>query len=883
MGRPIKKYLAYSTQTTGLDYESNALSDVQNYTLYQGQNPYNETLYEDSSLSRVMKVASSGSDWTMGGGHEIKQDYQNNIANEVKLFTATSTWNTSTRLYDIVLVNPTGGIFYPANELFKTVTKNENWTSGNDNTTETFINKDGRVILKRMYEGNNVIDSYYVYDQFGNLTYMIPPKADMAISPTILDQLCYQYKYDYRNRLVEKKIPGKQWIYIVYDKLNRIVATGPTFPPFSNLTQSGWMVTKYDVYNRPVLTAWVTSASTINSSQRKIKQDERDAETTYFSETRTASTSDVTISGITYRYTNLAIPTSGYHVLTVNYYDDYNYLNAPNPIPSSVETQPVFYNATIKPIGLLTGIWTRASKTSTSYRSEFSYILYDNKSRPIRVFDRNHELGTGGFTQIDTKFNFIGNIDYTVTLHKRINSDTGITVKDFYTYTDQNRLLTHKHQVNSGTIQLLAANTYDELGKLIVKGVGNTTSSPLQNVNYTYNIKGWLTGINDVTSLTQTGDPLDLFAFKINYNTVQNDLNSPIINKLYNGNISETYWRTASDNTLRKYACKYDGLNRLSYAYYRLPNNTMPSVKSYDEGATYDKNSNIMAMVRNGNVEASNPPIVIDDLTYTYDTDSNKLLKVSDNPITATSGFKDGTNSGNDYTYDANGNMTSDQNKGIYINATTPAILYNNQNLPTKITFGTTGTIEYLYDAKGRKLEKTVTQGTTVTTTKYLDGFQYVNDVLQFFATSEGYVAKSGSAYKYVFQYKDHLGNVRLSYSKNATTGNLDIIEESNYYPFGLKHSGYNNSTVLISGNVEGQKYRYNNKEYQEELSLNLYDYGARNYDPSIGRWMNIDPLAETSRRISPYSYALNNPIYFIDPDGMDEAGWGRDGDGDWH
>jgi RHS repeat-associated protein len=91
-----------------------------------------------------------------------------------------------------------------------------------------------------------------------------------------------------------------------------------------------------------------------------------------------------------------------------------------------------------------------------------------------------------------------------------------------------------------------------------------------------------------------------------------------------------------------------------------------------------------------------------------------------------------------------------------------------------------------------------------------------------------------------------------------------EIVDESHYYPFGLKHSGY--VTAVPDPNY---KYKYNGKELQDELGLNMYDYGARNYDPALGRWMNIDPLAEMSRRFSPYTYAVNNPVYFIDVDGM--------------
>ena len=262
----------------------------------------------------------------------------------------------------------------------------------------------------------------------------------------------------------------------------------------------------------------------------------------------------------------------------------------------------------------------------------------------------------------------------------------------------------------------------------------------------------------------------------------------------------------------------------------------------------------------------------IDNLTYFYGASNatNQLTKVSD--ITnRPEGFKDDSDGYNDiaddYTYDLNGNIKTDANKNI------TAIVYNHLNLPTKITFGTTGNITYIYNASGQKVQKQVftsSQGSIPVVSYYLNGFQYIFrenyadylTKLQFVTTSEGYYDFIKG--KYVYNYTDHLGNIRLSYAKNPTTNVLEIIEESNYYPFGLKHS----PSAVINGQPN-YKYKYNGKELQDELGLNFYDYGARNYDPALGRWMNIDPLAEIYRRWSPYNYCVDNPIRFVDPDGM--------------
>ncbi len=164
--------------------------------------------------------------------------------------------------------------------------------------------------------------------------------------------------------------------------------------------------------------------------------------------------------------------------------------------------------------------------------------------------------------------------------------------------------------------------------------------------------------------------------------------------------------------------------------------------------------------------------------------------------------------------------------------------------------------------------------------TNYLDGFQYVNAVLKFFPTAEGYVSDTffddAHHFNYVYQYKDHLGNVRLSYAWDKEY--VKILEENNYYPYGLQHRNYNTDKSDFQKLPEEEQegiyptstgdygYRYNGKEWQDDLSVNMYDMDMRDYDPAIGRWVNIDPVIHYSQ--STYNAFDGNPVVFADPSG---------------
>ncbi|WP_437368388.1 DUF6443 domain-containing protein [Maribacter litoralis] len=926
-GRMQKEWLPYVTDigTIGSLRSNNetAILDFYNTEKYEfTANPYSEKLFDNTPFNRVEKQGAPGNDWQVqefGDDHSIEFDYLTNASNEVRKFEILSSTTPS-----LTLAEGAENEFYTVDELVKNIIYDENHIAGKNNSTVEFKDRSGRVLLKRTYADIPALDlnndgdmldlgeqaqneaphdTYYVYDDFSNLTYVLPPKMEAGVASlnqivSNLNDLGYQYIYDNRNRLIEKKIPGKGWEYIIYNKLDQPIMTQDA----NQKNKGEWLFTKYDAFGRIAY-----SGKAVDSRERGVIQNEVNSLTTNLWVEKSTIQN---IGGTALNYNNGAYPVSTLtEVLIVNYYDDYDFDNG---VPG-LTANSFGVTSTTRTKGLSTGSKIKVLDTD-DWITNLTY--YNEKGQPIYSYSKNDFLETTDF--VTTLLDFTGKPLKVRSVHIR-NGDTIVTLDNF-TYDALGRLLSQTQCIgdqnlgntcptstnntvlvnaildtptvtenvvasNSITVvpgtngsttisgnvrlyidpnangsgsdvELIVYNSYDELGKLQAKKVGGNPGTTyentdgLQTVDYTYNVRGWLKGINNAANL---GD--DLFAFEMNYNTSEHGGVA-----LFNGNIAETEWKTANDNQLRWYHYAYDPLNRLKVG--------VDNSGNYNMTTLYDKNGNIMELNRNGHTNDDASTFgPMDRLTYEYDT-GNKLLKVSDIGRKQY-GFIDGENTDNDYNYDANGNMVSDKNKGIFTNLG-DAITYNHLNLPVQIrVFGSpvSGTINYVYDATGVKLNKEVS-GTSSGETEYAGNYIYENNKLQFFSTPEGYVEPNTSGgYDYIYQYNDHLGNIRLSYKNVGTTSvDLEIQEENNYYPFGLEHKGHNSVIVGTENNYQ----TYQGQELNKELGLNWLSFRYRNYDPSFGRFIQADPLSDEFAHQSHYNFAENRVISGLDLEGLE-------------
>ena len=396
-----------------------------------------------------------------------------------------------------------------------------------------------------------------------------------------------------------------------------------------------------------------------------------------------------------------------------------------------------------------------------------------------------------------------------------------------YTYDHADRISKVQHSLGGTSITLYDA-TYDNFGRLLTKQYHGTS---INKLTYAYNLRSWLTGISG-TCFTQN----------VYYNT-------GVGTAKYNGSISSMTWKSGNESTVRGYKFTYDGLDRMLNATYGETASISTNANRFSENVTgYDKNGNIKSLQRYGQTGASAYGL-IDNLTFTLN--GNQLSRVDDAVMASAYGggfeFKDGVKQVGEYTYDANGNLTKDLNKGI------TDIQYNCLNLPSAVTFSDGSTITYVYAADGTKLRTVHKIGGATTTTDYCGNVVYENGAQKLLITEEGYITLSDN--KYYYYLKDHQGNNRVVINQSGA------VEETNhYYLFG----------GVFASSTSTQPYKYNSKEYDTKKGLNWYDYGARHYDAVLGRFMTVDPLAEKYYSESLYTYCYSNPINCIDPNGKD-------------
>ena len=680
--------------------------------------PYSQKVYESSPLDRLTESYRPGNAWST---KPAKVEYAVNTTDS-----PLNCIRYSVSSADALVNNGN----YAKGTLRLTKSTDED-----DKVRYTFTDKQGQKLLERSVNGSEYLDTYYVYDDYGCLRFVLQPEYQTTAD---LSKYAFQYKYDSHNNCIWKKLPGAAYVTYEYDAADRMI-----FSQDGVQRASGkWTFYVYD------------------SLGRLTQQGEN---------------------------TSKAIASSG--VYLQNYYDNYTSLR------SAVGSNSNYPDDTSgNSRGFLTGTMAKVLGTDTKLYTAF---YYDIEGKVTKKVQQNM---LGGHDITTTTYSFSGK-PLTVTHAHTAPGKTARTEVLTYTYDEKDRVSVVKHKLGSAEVTL-ASYTYDTFGRMATRKLHGSGTNQL---NYSYNIQNWLTGISS-----------GKFSQALTYNNGTTG---------FNGNISSMNWN--ANGASHSYTFTYDGANRML--------NATHGTGAYTEKVTsYDKNGNIKALQRYGNG-------LIDNLTYTYN--GNQLTRVDDATGNA-AGFSNGASAANEYTYDNNGNLTKDSNKNI------SSIAYNCLNLPSNVTFSDGSTIVYSYAADGTKLRTVhVINGTTIQK-DYCANVVYENGVQKLLLTEEGYVDLSASTPTYYYYLKDHQGNNRVVINSSGT-----VQETNHYYPFG--------SVFASTGNV--QPYKYNGKELDTKKGLNWYDYGARHYDATLGRWFVVDPLAEKMSAWSPYAYCFNNPIRLVD------------------
>ncbi len=780
--------------------------------------PYSKLEYEASPLNRVTGQYGVGESWH-NNSKKVKTEYGTNTsATEVMYFYA----NTNNQLIKQG--------YYPVNTLYKTTITDED-----GKTSTEYKDKLGQTVLKRN-AGN--VDTYYVYNDLGQLSYVLPPNFIDGVGSTtsfddantLLMQFGYLYRYDDRGNCKYKRLPGCTPIYMVYDSADRLILSQDGNQ--RNRKQGAsmqWTVSKYDVFGRVIFTG-ISYRAEVDSA-------------TCYQSIRNIFKDQLVIDNYALNGLGSCIP------LTVNYYDNYNFIGTQTTLNFVTTDGYDVQHSSAK--GLLTG--TRTYTLDNSGNSTLSALYYDYKGQVVQSRSTNH---MGGYDLVYNSYDFTGHVTRMLKEHS-INEVSSSATKELYIYEYDHagRLKTTTYQLDERPSVILASNTYDELGRLITKKRHNNVDTE----SYLYNVRNWPTKITSGSFIE------DLY-----YNV--SPLNNTSI--CFNGNIAATVW--TYNGGKKAYAYTYDNLNRLSLGQgYSVSGNTLYSPKNKEQ-FLYDKQGNILSLWRQKDY------VFVDYVSMTYQ--GNQIKSAIDSYGSqnqySVKEYQNKSTATNEFAYDTNGNMTKDLDRDIV------TIKYNLLNLPDIIQFKNGNQIINKYDAGGRKLSSIyftllytindpVSEGEILdlhydTDIIDEDGTSYVDNIMYKYSgcdpgvymlyrvdNPEGYMSYDFGG-KFMYNRKDHLGNIREVW--RADNNIITTIQRTQYYPSGLQWSEGTNTDI--------QPFKYNGKEFVEMHGLDEYDSEARWYYPAIMRTTTIDPLAEKYYSISPYVWCGNNPVRMVDPDG---------------
>lgn len=818
-GLPSRQYLPAVTDAMyamagAIDYQS----------IYPGETvPYSETVYEAASTGRPAVEYGPGRAWRRG---------ENRTAHTYTVNDASVPDHCGFRY----TVSDTPDML-PGTQL--TLTCHGRWCDGaltvHEVTDEAgrrhieFTDFRGRRLLDRTVTGDRTYaDTYYVYDNYGNLTVVLTPEASDRMQHTgtwtaSSDELvswAYVYTYNRRRLMTSSRGPGLEKTDYTYDGTHRRVLVRD-----GNLRRQGrWRFDIADVYGRMCLTGTCSGdfPALLSGEVRAIRND-------------VGVYSGYDIEGLTMVDVQL---------LTVSYYDDYSFIGrygCPGSAVLGLEAVEGYGSGFPSACGLATGSVTfeATSAGSDSTRCSWRAVYYDSSSRAIQSIATNH---LGGCDREFTAYDFAGRPVRSMSRHTSALLGQPLEQIVEHTVDDFGRPVSDMHRLGDASEPMqLSVKSYDAVGRLCAETVG-----PYQHREYRRDVRSRLTAIES-----------SYFSQRLTYTA--------------GGDLSAMSWKAyGPSETERTYAYTYDSMARLTSAAYTDADG---HGGVFDTFYSYDLNGNMLSLSRMGVYDHSVWSTrygLIDDLTLEYG--GGVLRRVTDSctgPFyQGAFHYVDGADDAQEITYDSNGNIDADADRGIV------STLHDVNNRPSLISFADGSQIGYRYDAAGRRqstaryvaaLPTAVPEATgdslrLASVTDYCGSIVYEDSIASRIELPGGYIQLSESGHsltppRYNFYLRDHQGNNRMVVDDLGT-----VRQINHFYPFGLPMGcGYRSSE---------QRRTFSDKEIDRTSGLDLFDFDARAYDPALGRFRSPDPYAFKYRDLASYAYCANSPLLHIDPSG---------------